>query len=50
MNFARSDISTRSFDFEVELNNGTVHVFNSMEKFVFCDFSNLTIIILFVQF
>lgn len=30
--FARSDVSTRSFDFEVELKNGTKYVFNSIEK------------------
>ena len=32
VHFARSDVSTRSFDFEVELNNGNIHVFNSVEK------------------
>lgn len=32
VNFARGGGSTRSFDFEVELKNGTVHVFSSIEK------------------
>lgn len=32
VNFARSDVSTRSFDFEVELKAGVTHVFNSVEK------------------
>lgn len=32
VNFARSGGSTRSFDFEVELKNGVVHTFSSIEK------------------
>ncbi|TKR81579.1 hypothetical protein L596_015428 [Steinernema carpocapsae] len=32
VNFARSDVSTRSFDFEVDLKNGNSFVFNSVEK------------------
>nr|AAA28914.1 single-stranded recognition protein [Drosophila melanogaster] len=32
VNFARSGGSTRSFDFEVTLKNGTVHIFSSIEK------------------
>ncbi|XP_061390564.1 FACT complex subunit Ssrp1-like [Musca vetustissima] len=32
VNFARSGGSTRSFDFEVTLKNGTVHTFSSIEK------------------
>ncbi|KAK0407736.1 hypothetical protein QR680_003557 [Steinernema hermaphroditum] len=32
VNFARSDVSTRSFDFEVDLKNGNSYVFNSVEK------------------
>uniref|UniRef100_A0A1I7ZYX9 FACT complex subunit SSRP1 n=1 Tax=Steinernema glaseri TaxID=37863 RepID=A0A1I7ZYX9_9BILA len=32
LNFARSDVSTRSFDFEIDLKNGTSFVFNSVEK------------------
>jgi structure-specific recognition protein 1 len=32
VNFARSDVATRSFDFEVELKAGITHVFNSVEK------------------
>jgi structure-specific recognition protein 1 len=36
VHFARSDVSTRSFDFEVELKSGTIHVFNSIEKYVRC--------------
>ncbi|KHJ86574.1 structure-specific recognition protein [Oesophagostomum dentatum] len=32
VHFARSDVSTRSFDFEIELKSGQVLVFNSVEK------------------
>ncbi|CAJ0928527.1 unnamed protein product, partial [Mesorhabditis belari] len=32
VHFARSDVSTRSFDFEVEMKSGTNLVFNSVEK------------------
>lgn len=32
VNFARGGGSTRSFDFEVELKNGTIHTFSSIEK------------------
>lgn len=32
VNFARSGGSTRSFDFEVELKNGVIHTFSSIEK------------------
>ncbi|TMW53241.1 hypothetical protein DOY81_001657 [Sarcophaga bullata] len=32
VNFARSGGSTRSFDFEVTLKNGTIHIFSSIEK------------------
>ncbi|KHN87755.1 FACT complex subunit ssrp1-B [Toxocara canis] len=32
VNFARSDVSTRSFDFEVEMKGGSTLVFNSVEK------------------
>lgn len=32
VNFARSGGSTRSFDFEVTLKNGTMHIFSSIEK------------------
>ncbi|XP_033246730.1 FACT complex subunit Ssrp1 [Drosophila miranda] len=32
VNFARGGGSTRSFDFEVTLKNGTVHIFSSIEK------------------
>nr|CDJ91183.1 Structure-specific recognition protein and High mobility group domain containing protein [Haemonchus contortus] len=32
VHFARSDVSTRSFDFEIELKAGQVLVFNSVEK------------------
>lgn len=32
VNFARSGGSTRSFDFEIELKNGVVHTFSSIEK------------------
>ncbi|VDD86515.1 unnamed protein product [Enterobius vermicularis] len=32
VNFARSDVSTRSFDFEIELKGGSTLVFNSVEK------------------
>ncbi|KAK5986077.1 FACT complex subunit SSRP1 [Trichostrongylus colubriformis] len=32
VHFARSDVSTRSFDFEIELKVGQVLVFNSVEK------------------
>ncbi|CAJ0568087.1 unnamed protein product, partial [Mesorhabditis spiculigera] len=32
VHFARSDISTRSFDFEVEMKGGSTNVFNSVEK------------------
>lgn len=32
VNFARSGGSTRSFDFEITLKNGTVHIFSSIEK------------------
>lgn len=32
VNFARSDGSTRSFDFEVETKSGTNHIFNTIEK------------------
>ena len=32
VHFARSDVSTRSFDFELELKSGTTLVFNSIEK------------------
>lgn len=32
VNFARSGGSTRSFDFEITLKNGTVHTFSSIEK------------------
>ncbi|GMR42817.1 hypothetical protein PMAYCL1PPCAC_13012, partial [Pristionchus mayeri] len=32
IHFARSDVSTRSFDFEIELKSGSTLVFNSVEK------------------
>ncbi|XP_066990072.1 FACT complex subunit Ssrp1 isoform X1 [Macrobrachium rosenbergii] len=32
VNFARSGSTTRSFDFEVEIKNGVVHTFSSIEK------------------
>lgn len=32
MNFARGGGSTRSFDFEIELKNGVIHTFSSIEK------------------
>ncbi|VDM96162.1 unnamed protein product [Thelazia callipaeda] len=32
VNFARSDVSTRSFDFEIEMKGGSVLIFNSVEK------------------
>lgn len=32
VNFARSGGSTRSFDFEITLKNGTMHIFSSIEK------------------
>ncbi|CAI4228930.1 unnamed protein product [Auanema sp. JU1783] len=32
VNFARSDVSTRSFDFEIELKSGQTLLFNSVEK------------------
>ncbi|VDN54982.1 unnamed protein product [Dracunculus medinensis] len=32
VNFARSDVSTRSFDFEIEMKTGNTYVFNSVEK------------------
>ncbi|KAF8358731.1 hmg-3, partial [Pristionchus pacificus] len=32
IHFARSDVSTRSFDFELELKSGSTLVFNSVEK------------------
>ena len=32
INFARSDGSTRSFDFEIETKSNSTHVFNSIEK------------------
>lgn len=34
VNFARSDVSTRSFDFEIEMKGGSLLIFNSVEKFV----------------
>lgn len=35
VHFARSDVSTRSFDFEIELKSGATLVFNSVEKLLF---------------
>ena len=32
INFARSDVSTRSFDLEIETRANTTHIFNSIEK------------------
>uniref|UniRef100_A0A915Q3S6 FACT complex subunit SSRP1 n=1 Tax=Setaria digitata TaxID=48799 RepID=A0A915Q3S6_9BILA len=32
VNFARSDVSTRSFDFEIEMKGGSLLIFNSVEK------------------
>lgn len=32
VNFARGGGSTRSFDFEIELKNGVIHTFSSIEK------------------
>lgn len=32
VNFARGGGSTRSFDFEIELTNGVIHTFSSIEK------------------
>ncbi len=32
VNFARSDVSTKSFDFEIETRNEYLHVFTSVEK------------------
>lgn len=32
INFARSDVSTRSFDLEIETKASTTHIFNSIEK------------------
>lgn len=34
VNFARSDVSTRSFDFEIETKTATTHTFTNIEKWV----------------
>lgn len=46
VNFARSDVSTRSFDFEIETKSGTVYTFTSIEKYELGDLSVISNLIL----